>query len=526
MRRKFMKNRLAAFILAALTILSLLSLNVFAGGASSGELSYWVNLAKASPSKMVTVPYSVSVTEDTVIPGDVTITMTANTTLTIKDDLKVDGRLNINGMLYITSTGKIDSASSGIISYPYIEYVGSDPTITLPKYIAPPTYYPPYPYYYGMYYYDPYANCEYHTSEYIIDGVSYPVYTPWWWNYTPGYPQALVPTYTYTSYVCPLHMKQYVYCPICRVYYCPDCTSHVHSFTSAYPTEYYYGMTYAEYLKYIYNYYLFPSSWDFSDYDNYIAYLNSIYYRDYYSNYIYKYHRCRPGIASIPSGAVEAGTKVSLSTQTSGGTIYYTLDGSIPNAGSYRYTGPITITKNTVLRTVVLYSDYIASEVITYKYVVSPVTNFSDIRGYDGLGMSLSKLVAAGVIQNSSTFDPKGSFTYDELIAALAAIGCDIDKANIENADALSAEEALTYNDFVYVTYKILRANNKIRSPQSAGTYTIRQIRNHKNIKDAAIYRAAFISFVENGLFYDLEFEPTAAAPRYEFATVLANIIK
>ncbi|NLB15544.1 MAG: hypothetical protein GX827_01870, partial [Clostridiales bacterium] len=236
--------------------------------------------------------------------------------------------------------------------------------------------------------------------------------------------------------------------------------------------------------------------------------------------------RCRPGIASLPSGVVEAGTKVSLSTQTSGGTIYYTLDGSTPNAGGIRYTGPITITKNTVLKTVVLYSNYIASEVLTYKYVVSPVTNFSDIVGYEGLGMSLSKLVAAGVIENSSTFDPKGTFTYDELIAALAAIGCDVDKAKIENADALRAEAALTYNDFVYVTYKVLRANEKIRSPQSAGSYTIRQIRNYRNIKDAAIYRAAFISFVENGLFYDLEFDPAAPAQRYEFATVIANIIK
>lgn len=520
-----MKNRLAAFILAAVTILSLLSLNVFAGGVSSGELSYWIDLAKASPSKMITVPTSVSVTADTVIPANVTIIMTATTILTIKDDLKVDGRLNINGLLYITDTGKIDPSSAGIIAYPYIEYIGTDPTVTVPKYIAPPSYYPPYPYYFGTYY-DPYASFDYHSSEYIIDGVSYDVSLPWWGYYGSGYPQTLVPTYTYSGYTCPIHLKQYVYCPVCRVYYCPDCTSHVHSFTSAYPTELPNGMTYQEYLKYVYNYYMFPSAWDFSEYDDYIAYLNSVYYRDYYSKYVYNHYRCRPGIASLPSGVVEDGTKVSLSTQTAGGTIYYTLDGSTPNAGGIRYTGPITITKNTVLKTVVLYSNYIASEVMTYKYVVSPVTNFSDIRGYEGLGMSLSKLVAAGVIPNSTTFDPTGSVTYDELIAALAAIGCDIDKAKIENADALRAEAALTYNDFVYATYKVLRANDKIRSPQSAGSYTIRQIRNYRNIKDAAIYRAAFISFVENGLFYDLEFDPAAPAQRYEFATVIANIIK
>ncbi|NLZ36764.1 MAG: hypothetical protein GX897_04720 [Clostridiales bacterium] len=521
-----MKNRMAAFILVAVTILSLLSMNIFAGAASPGELSYWIDLAIASPTKMITVPNSVSVTADTTIPADITVSMAANTTLTIKEDLTVNGRLNINGFLYITTTGKIDSASTGFITYPYLDYIGTDRAGIVPQYITPPPYYAQYPFY-GLYYYGPDGTqYDYHSYEYIVDGVRYEASIPWWFYYGPTYPQALVPTYTYSSYFCPVHSKQYVYCPVCSVYYCPDCTSHVHSFTSAYPTEYYYGMTYAEYLKYVYNYYLYPSSWNFSDYNEYIAYLNSVYYRDFYAKYVYNHYRCRPGIASIPSGVVEVGTRVALSTQTTGGTIYYTLDGSTPNAGGYRYTGPITITKNTTLKTVVLYSNYIASEVMTYRYVVSPVTNFSDIRGYDGLGMSLSKLVAAGVIQNSTSFDPKGTFTYDELIAALAAIGCDIEKANIENADALRAEDALTYNDFVYVTYKILRANNKIRSPQSAGSYTIRQIRNYKNIKDAAIYRAAFISFVENGLFYDLEFDPAAAAPRYEFATVIANLIK
>ena len=73
--------------------------------------------------------------------------MTANTTLTLKM-IFTDGRLNINGMLYITSTGKIDSAA---LSYPEIEYVGSDPTITLPKYMSRHiTSVSP-----GMYYYDP-----------------------------------------------------------------------------------------------------------------------------------------------------------------------------------------------------------------------------------------------------------------------------------------------------------------------------------------------------------------------------------
>ena len=97
---------------------------------------------------------------------------------------------------------------------------------------------------------------------------------------------------------------------------------------------------------------------------------------------------------------------------------------------------------------------------------------------------------------------------------------------NRPGQNTLQASGALTYNDFVYVTYKALRSIDRIQSPQSNGTETIKQLRNYKNITNAAYYRAAFISFIENGLFFDLEFDPTAPAARYQLATVLANIVK
>lgn len=58
--------------------------------------------------------------------------------------------------------------------------------------------------------------------------------------------------------------------------------------------------------------------------------------------------KVKPVTCDMPSGFVEPGTKITLTTATNQAEIYYTLDGTIPTAGSLRYNEPIEITEQTV----------------------------------------------------------------------------------------------------------------------------------------------------------------------------------
>ncbi len=57
---------------------------------------------------------------------------------------------------------------------------------------------------------------------------------------------------------------------------------------------------------------------------------------------------------SIAGGLVEAGTKVSVSCATDGASIYYTLDGSDPSAGSTLYSEPITINEAVTIKAIAI----------------------------------------------------------------------------------------------------------------------------------------------------------------------------
>ncbi|MDD7795787.1 chitobiase/beta-hexosaminidase C-terminal domain-containing protein [Clostridium sp. 'White wine YQ'] len=56
---------------------------------------------------------------------------------------------------------------------------------------------------------------------------------------------------------------------------------------------------------------------------------------------------------SLPASGVYSRTqKVELNTTTEGAEIYYTLDGSVPTTSSNKYTSPITVSKNTVIKSI------------------------------------------------------------------------------------------------------------------------------------------------------------------------------
>lgn len=90
---------------------------------------------------------------------------------------------------------------------------------------------------------------------------------------------------------------------------------------------------------------------------------------------------------------VEKGTKVNLTTFDNS-EIYYTLDGSIPSKKSKKYTGEITINKNTVIRAISYKDGYIESDIVSRTYltgrkhdlpIVSIATSNNNLFGTNGI---------------------------------------------------------------------------------------------------------------------------------------------
>lgn len=75
-------------------------------------------------------------------------------------------------------------------------------------------------------------------------------------------------------------------------------------------------------------------------------------------------------IASPTSGEIPYGTSIYLSTSTQGADIYYTLDGTIPTIASYKYSAPIVIKSNSVLRAFAVKPGLTNSEVATFTYTL------------------------------------------------------------------------------------------------------------------------------------------------------------
>ena len=69
-------------------------------------------------------------------------------------------------------------------------------------------------------------------------------------------------------------------------------------------------------------------------------------------------------------GVVTAGTTVTITTTTSGATIYYTTDGTTPTSSANEYTSPIAITETTTINAIAVKENFKDSEVATATYVI------------------------------------------------------------------------------------------------------------------------------------------------------------
>gem|GEM_PF-4274598 len=71
-----------------------------------------------------------------------------------------------------------------------------------------------------------------------------------------------------------------------------------------------------------------------------------------------------------PGGQFASARQVVLSGANGGATIYYTRDGSPPNASSTRYTGPITVSATEPIRAIAIRSGWLDSRVSSQAYFI------------------------------------------------------------------------------------------------------------------------------------------------------------
>lgn len=81
--------------------------------------------------------------------------------------------------------------------------------------------------------------------------------------------------------------------------------------------------------------------------------------------------RVAPPVFSPKAGAVEKGTKVTISSSTPGAIIYYTTDGSEPTFTDKEYVSPITINREMTLKAIASKEEMQDSKVVTARYTIT-----------------------------------------------------------------------------------------------------------------------------------------------------------
>jgi hypothetical protein len=117
-------------------------------------------------------------------------------------------------------------------------------------------------------------------------------------------------------------------------------------------------------------------------------------------------------IASRPTASVTRGFfkdpfTVVLSCATPGATIRYTLNGSVPTAGSTAYTTPISVSNTTVLRAAAFATNFVPSETVTHSYIYLDSTFSQKSPPYDAVNLPPS----VGGVALPTTWGTSNQFT-------------------------------------------------------------------------------------------------------------------
>lgn len=90
--------------------------------------------------------------------------------------------------------------------------------------------------------------------------------------------------------------------------------------------------------------------------------------------------KVKPVTVTPSEGTVVPGTPITLSTETEGATIYYTIDGTEPTTSSDVYSEPIVINENTTIKAFAVADGLENSGISTFEYTILTTKSISEVR--------------------------------------------------------------------------------------------------------------------------------------------------
>ncbi|MBO5274716.1 MAG: chitobiase/beta-hexosaminidase C-terminal domain-containing protein [Clostridia bacterium] len=335
--------------------------------------------------------------------------------------------------------------------------------------------------------------------------------------------------HTMPSYLCGTCGNYRQYCATCGAYVCPACNpghGALHYGSSYYYNCAYCGTShaYAE-LVYCSTCNMFVCSACTS---SHYIYHNYNWVDGWLGGYIpnYAYRSIAPTASHSTGSELYKGTRIFLSSSEDDVKIYYTTDGTTPTKASTEYTDAIELTKSMTIKAIAIKDGKLPSLVATFTYKAKNPVDFSDIASYgNDFANDLRTLVEADVITNSTgKFDPEGGFTYEEMLEYLELAGLDTTKVRM-NLELIDTENDLTFEEFVYAFFKVVRSNTGILPSAKNGKESIKLLKYSAETNQTLAFRCAYTSLIENGLLLDLDFKPGDTATRAYLATALAWVI-
>ncbi len=189
---------------------------------------------------------------------------------------------------------------------------------------------------------------------------------------------------------------------------------------------------------------------------------------------------------NVPTGTYTSNQTVTISDATTGATIYFTIDGTVPTTASAKYTGPITVSSNETLNAIATANGYSQSVVATATYTITPpaaTPTFSETAGTytSNQTVTISDATAGAIIYytTDATTPTTSSSVY----------GAPITIASTETIKAIATASGYTASPVATATYTINPPAATPTFSPSAGTYTaVQTITISDTTASAAIY--------------------------------------
>ncbi len=162
--------------------------------------------------------------------------------------------------------------------------------------------------------------------------------------------------------------------------------------------------------------YGFAGQWDVQNFENISSNMTV--------NAIYGETNAITPIASVDGGTYASAQSVTLTTTTSNGAIYYTLDGSTPTKNSKLYTQPITVATSMTLKAIAVKEGIEDSAVMTEKYTIAWNNPFKDVKKKDWFHDAVQYAYTYRLFSGTSakTFGPNETMTRGMFVTVLGRL--------------------------------------------------------------------------------------------------------